>query len=247
MLPDRFPLYASLVQVTRQLAPVFCRRCHRVIQVMGNLQTCGPHYCSPACQEMARHSYRQTMQPSAPTHDTAPFVPSSYPHPQGFGCWPSEVRLDALDIVHTSLQAMTTPAQAQQVIALLHALLHEYRAVMLRVAVLDGLLYHPSSIEAQVARLVVFDPERADQRWTAHLAAIAARIATEPTLDADRRADLVALSSAVYDRLLRMHAASCALEQQCDSSQRPYATYLLATSLCQLETTIRAEQLWEHD
>ena len=245
MLPDRFWFYAALVQVTRKSAPVFCRRCHRVIQVMGDLQACGPHYCSPACQETARHTYRQTMQPSAPTHDVAPFVPSTYPHPVSFVCWPSEVRLDALDIMSASLQDMTTTAEAQQVIPFIRALLDEYRAVMLRVVVLDGFLYQPSAIESRVARLFVYDPERTDQRWTDQLSAIAARIATDTTLDADRRADLMALGSAVREGFLRMHAASCAFEQQCDPDQRPYATYVLATLLCQLETMIRADHGWE--
>ena len=241
MIPDRFPFYAACVPLMRPPTTVFCRHCHRVKIIKGAAVACGLYYC-PACQKKkAAYAARQGSDPTTPATE---FIPATYPLPQRFVCWPTEVSPDSIEALVLAVEAMTTKAQARDAVALIRQMLDDYRAVIVRWLVLEGLLNDPSVISDRLAFFLFVDEEREDRMWWRQLLLITPRLAANGKLGVRVRAELEDIVVPLVQFFMHTQMGGVGFEQQIPPEHRTYVTYRLATALCQLEARLVVEATW---
>ncbi len=239
MIPDRFVFYAARVQTMRQPMPVFCRHCYRVKMLNG--MVCGLYYC-PACEKKKiAYAARQAGNPATPATNS---IPAIYPMPQRFVCWPTEVSPDGIEALVLAAEAMTTKAQARDVVALIRWMLDEYRAVIMRWIVLEGLLHDPSVIPDRLAYFLFVDEEREDRMWWRRLLLITPRLAANGKLGVRIRAELEGIVVPLVQFFMHTQLGGVSFEQQITPEHRAAVTYHLATALCQLEARLAVEATW---
>lgn len=240
MIPDRFVFYAARVQTMRKPMTVFCRHCYR--EQMRNGVVCGLYYC-PAC-EKKKIAYAARQAGNDPVTPTTEAIPATYPMPQRFVCWPTEVSPDGIEALAVAVSVMKTKAQARDVVTLLWHMLYEYRAAIVRWLVLEGLLHDPSVIPDRLAFFLFVDEDREDVLWWRQLLLLQPRLAKNGTLGVRMRVELEDIVMPLLQFFMKTQMDGVRFEQQIAPTQRPSVTYHVATALCQLEARLAVEVTW---